>query len=94
MEENQSNQNNNLNHSTQNGNVNNSQNFKSVSPATTESSYKAFQESTKKKKASGASFGKTVVLPFCCGILGTAIVIGTCVSVPPIKSNCKAINYY
>ena len=86
MEENQSNQNNNLNHSTQNGNVNNSQNFKSVSPATTESSYKAFQESTKKKKASGASFGKTVVLPFCCGILGTAIVIGTCVSVPPIKN--------
>ena len=106
MEENQSNQNNNLNQSAQNNNVNRqnansiqnqssinntssttnfNQSFKSVSPATTEKNYKAFQEDGKKKKSGGAGFGKTVVLPFCCGVLGTAIVIGTCVSVPPIK---------
>ena len=41
--------------------------------------------SEKKKKSGGAGFGKVVVLPFMCGILGAAITIGACVSVPSIK---------
>ena len=62
---------------------NNNQEFKSMSPTTTEANYKAFNDS--KKKSNGASFGKTVILPFICGILGTAITIGVCINVPSIK---------
>ena len=39
------------------------------------------------KKFGGSGFGKTVLLPFFCGVLGTVIVIGTCISVPSIKEN-------
>ena len=31
-------------------------------------------------------FGKTVLLPFCSGIVGCALVIGTCFGVPSIKN--------
>ncbi|MCI9040130.1 MAG: PDZ domain-containing protein [Clostridia bacterium] len=78
MEENQSNQNNNNQTET-------SQTFKSANPIVTETSYKEFRNSEKRPKSSGSGFGKTVVLPFFCGILGTALVIGTCISVPSIK---------
>ena len=78
MEENQSNQNNNNQTET-------SQTFKSANPVVTETSYKEFRNSEKRPKSSGSGFGKTVVLPFFCGILGTALVIGTCISVPSIK---------
>lgn len=64
---------------------NNDQEFKSVNPTTTEVNYRAFNNSEKKKKSGGAGFGKVVVLPFMCGILGAAITIGACVSVPSIK---------
>ena len=63
---------------------NNDQEFKSVSSTTTEANYKAFNE-PKKKKSSGAGFGKVVILPFVCGILGAALTIGICVNVPSIK---------
>mgnify|MGYP004521878847 CR=1 FL=1 len=63
---------------------NNNQEFKSMSPTTTEANYKAFNE-PKKKKSNGAGFGKVVILPFVCGILGTALTIGLCVNVPSIK---------
>ena len=63
---------------------NNNQEFKSMSPTTTESNYKAFNE-PKKKKSNGAGFGKVVILPFVCGILGAAITVGLCVNVPSIK---------
>lgn len=43
---------------------NNSQEFKSVSPTTTEANYKAFNGLDKKKKSNGAGFGKVVILPF------------------------------
>ena len=31
-------------------------------------------------------FGKTVLLPFCSGIVGCSLVIGTCFGVPSIKN--------
>lgn len=49
--------------------------------------YKEFKNSEKKQKSSGAGFGKTVVLPFFCGVLGTAVVLGACVSIPFLKEN-------
>ena len=64
----------------------NSQSFRNASPTTTESSYKAFQTKEKKQKSSGSGFGKTVILPFLCGVLGSVIVIGTCVTIPSIKN--------
>ncbi len=82
MEENESNQN---NSQEKQENAQNSQSFKAVGPTVTETSYREFKNSEKKQKSGGAGFGKTVVLPFLCGALGTAIVIGTCVSVPSIK---------
>ena len=48
-------------------------------------SYKAFNEESKKLKSNGAGFGKTVVLPFLCGVLGTTIVIGSCITIPSLK---------
>ena len=63
---------------------NNNQEFKSMSPTTTEANYKAFNE-PKKKKSNGAGFGKVVILPFVCGVLGAALTVGLCVNVPSIK---------
>lgn len=63
---------------------NNNQEFKSMSPTTTEANYKAFKE-PKKKKSNGAGFGKVVILPFVCGVLGAALTVGLCVNVPSIK---------
>ncbi len=76
MEENNSNQNNNDNKT-----------FNSVASSATEATYKEFKNSEKKQKSGGAGFGKTVVLPFFCGVLGTAVVLGACVSIPFLKEN-------
>lgn len=57
--------------------------FKSAS-STDESTYKAF-ETSKKEKHTSTGFGKTVVLPFFCGILGAGIVIGSCLGIPSIR---------
>lgn len=40
---------------------------------------------TKEKKSPG--FGKSVVLPFCSGIIGAALVVGVCFGIPSVKSN-------
>ena len=48
--------------------------------------YSSFDTNTTKQKKSGNSFGKTVLLPFTCGVLGAGIVIGTCFGVPSIKN--------
>lgn len=66
----------------ENNNQNNlkfSDNENSFKNATSSSktTYSSF-ENNKKQKKSGNSFGKTVLLPFTCGILGAGIVIGTC----------------
>ena len=48
--------------------------------------YSSFDTNTTKQKNKGNSFGKTVLLPFTCGVLGAGIVIGTCFGVPSIKT--------
>ena len=71
-------------------NINNDNGFKNVvsNTATTYSSFKGKNEKPKKSKNnSGAGFGKTVLLPFACGILGAGIVVGTCFGVPTIRDN-------
>lgn len=61
------------------------QEFKSVNPVKMDSTYKDFQMMNQKPKK-GPGFGKTVVLPFLCGALGTVAVLGTCIYVPNVKS--------
>ena len=81
MEENQSNQFENLEKRE------NSQSFRPTGPTVTQTTYQEFKNSNKKQKSGNEGFGKTVLLPFCCGALGAAIVIGSCVSVPSLKEN-------
>ena len=59
------------------------QEFK-ASTNTSGNEYKAFQ-TNKQEKSQAHSFGKTVVLPFFCGILGAGIVVGSCIGVPSIR---------
>ena len=58
--------------------------FKSVTTST-DNTYKAFNTS-KKEKSSGSGFGRTVMVPFLCGILGAGVVVGSCVGVPSIRN--------
>lgn len=74
MEENNNNQNNNSNDV-----------FKNVA-SRSNVTYSSFENNGKKDKKSGSGFGKTVILPFTCGILGASIVIGTCFGIPSIKN--------
>lgn len=48
--------------------------------------YSSFENDNKKQNKSRNGFGKTVLLPFTCGILGAGIVIGTCFGIPNIKN--------
>ena len=43
-----------------------------------------------KKEKKNYNFTKSVFVPFCSGILGTALVIGTCFGVPGIRD--KIVN--
>lgn len=61
--------------------------FKSSNSNITYSSFEDSSKKRQKKKADGTGFGKTVVLPFTCGILGAGIVIGTCFGVPSIRND-------
>lgn len=65
--------------------------FKSVvsNVPTTYSSFDNSSKKEKKKKANNSEtgFGKTVLLPFTCGILGAGLVIGTCFGVPNIRNS-------
>lgn len=61
--------------------------FKSSKSSVT---YSSFEDSGKKRKTNNsgeAGFGKTVLLPFACGILGASLVIGTCFGIPNIKED-------
>ncbi len=53
-------------------------------PSQEKNAYKTF-EANKKQHSSKAGFGKTVVLPFFCGMLGTVIIAGISLTVPSIK---------
>ncbi len=64
-------------------NKSNNQTFKNVNQ--TDSAYKTFYGEEKPKKSGHAGFGKTVVLPFICGILGATIVIGCAITIPTLK---------
>ncbi len=39
-----------------------------------------------KNKKSSHTFSKSVLLPFCSGVLGATIVVGTCFGVPQIRT--------
>ena len=58
--------------------------FKSVNVSN--NAYKAFN-ADKKGSKSGIGFGKTVALPFLCGVLGAGIVVGTCFGIPSVRDN-------
>lgn len=60
----------------------NNTNFKAVQNP---SSYKNYENT--KKQRSGTGFGKSVLLPFFSGVVGCAVVIGTCFGVPSIRSS-------
>ena len=62
--------------------VNSFQNI--AKPSVERNAYKTF-ETSKNQKSNKAGFGKTVVLPFFCGMLGTVIIAGVCLTVTPIK---------
>lgn len=63
---------------------NNNENSKEFKATPIESKqYKTFEPKKEKKASSG--FGKSVALPFLCGILGAGIVVGSCVGVPGIR---------
>ena len=63
--------------------------FKNVI-SSTGTTYSSFEPKSKKEKKSGNGFGKTVVLPFACGIIGAGVVIGTCFGVPSIRNELLA----
>ena len=57
-------------------------NFKTVQNP---SSYKNYESNRKQK--SGTGFGKSILLPFVSGVVGCAVVVGTCFGVPSIRSS-------
>lgn len=63
-------------------NQGNNNEFKSVK-STNDNTFRAFQS---QKEKSSSSFGKTVAVPFLCGILGAGIVVGSCVGIPSIRN--------
>ena len=46
----------------------------------------SFTKSNTIKESKGNGFGKSVLIPFCSGIIGAAVVVGTCFGVPSIRS--------
>ena len=39
------------------------------------------------KEKGKVSFGKGVLIPFCSGVIGAALVVGTCFGIPTIRNN-------
>ena len=66
---------------------NNNTNFKTVQNP---NSYKSFENG--KKQKSGTSFTKSILLPFVSGIVGCAVVVGTCFGDPSIRSSILGTN--
>ena len=63
-------------------------NFKTVQNPST---YKTVYQNNKKEKVK-VGFGKSVLLPFFSGIVGCAVVVGTCFGVPSIRSHILGAN--
>ena len=55
------------------------------------STYKTVYQNSKKEKVK-VGFGKSVLLPFFSGIVGCAVVVGTCFGVPSIRSHILGTN--
>ena len=69
-----------------NENVQNSQEkSKSFTTVQNPNTYKTVYQNNKKEKAK-VGFGKSVLLPFFSGVVGCAVVVGTCFGVPSIRS--------
>ena len=66
----------------------NNSNFKTVQNP---NSYKGYETNNKSK--SETSFLKSVFIPFVSGVVGCAVVVGTCFGVPSIRSNILGTNY-
>ena len=66
----------------------NNSNFKTVQNP---NSYKGYETNNKSK--SETSFLKSVFVPFVSGVVGCAVVVGTCFGVPSIRSNILGTNY-
>ncbi len=64
--------------------------FKTVK-AGTSTNYTFSEEAPKKKKSSSTHFGTQVVLPFFSGLLGTVVVLGSCLYVPSVRSRLVEI---
>ncbi len=47
--------------------------------------YTVVGNTSKKEKNQNYGFGRSVLLPFCSGVLGATLIIGTCFGVPEIK---------
>ena len=60
----------------------NKNNFKAVQNP---NSYKNYE--SKEKTKSSTSFAKSILIPFVSGVVGCAVVIGTCFYVPSIRSS-------
>jgi len=56
--------------------------FKSVN---NDFAYKSFDD--KEVKITNSGFGKSVLLPFVCGILGAGVVLGSCIGIPSIRNH-------
>lgn len=56
----------------------------------TTTSYKVVDVSEKKEK--NHTFGKSVLVPFLSGVIGTTLVIGTCFGVPQIREQLLVVN--
>ena len=66
----------------------NNSNFKTVQNP---NSYKGYETNNKSK--SETSFLKSVFVPFVSGVVGCAVVVGTCFGVPSIRANILGTNY-
>ncbi len=53
--------------------------------AVKKSNYSSYDKKTSPKKE-GASFGRSVFLPFVSGVVGCAVVLGTCFGIPTVKN--------
>lgn len=62
----------------------NSQNVNNNRPNYNASAYQSVKQ-PKVKNKNAAGFGKSILLPFVSGVLGTVIVIGACVGIPGIR---------
>ena len=75
-----------------NENVQNSQEkSKSFTTVQNPNTYKTVYQNNKKEKAK-VGFGKSVLLPFFSGVIGCAVVVGTCFGVPSIRSQILGNN--